>query len=168
MMSPRLWAAVAISLATPAVSQDIESAISLSASSPDMLMRAAVAACMAHQEDLTKSIDAFSEAGWGSDTDDGGLTTLFQDEVVVFINPDIPLCRIESSVLGFAEAGAIASDLVVLAHGGTATEQADDDGCPYVISSNDEEDWLSISTGGSDPGCAEVSGAGVAITVING
>ncbi len=154
-------------LASPAMAQDIEDAVNLQASAPDMLMRGAVAACMAHQDDLNAAVAVFQQAGWGNDRDDGGLFTIFQDEVVVLINPQVPLCLVESSVLGFADALAIASDLVTIAHGGLADVAEGDDGCPLVTSDAAPDDWLTVSSGGNDPTCEPTDGAGVMITVID-
>lgn len=158
-------------LAGPAFGQSLADAVNLQASAPDMLMRGAVAACMDHQDDLNAAVALFQAAGWGNDRDDGGLYTLFQDEVVVLIHPDLPKCTVESAVLGFADAIAVASDLVTIAHGGSAEVTEDEDGCPFVASTaastGEPDDWLSVSTGGNDPACAPALGEGVMITVLD-
>lgn len=159
--------ALVVLLAGPAAAQNIEDAVNLQASAPDMLMRGAVAACMAHQDDLSAAVSAFQAAGWDNDLDDGGLHRIWRDEVVALINPQVPLCTVESTVLGFADAIAIASDLVTIAHGGVADVAEGDDGCPLVTSDAEPDDWLSVSSGGNDPTCEPTDGAGVMITVID-
>ncbi|NBO21651.1 MAG: hypothetical protein EBU97_06955 [Rhodobacteraceae bacterium] len=134
-----------------------------------MLLRSAAANCMANAEDLSVAAKAFKDAGWqGGDADDGGLAQFTQDEVTADLNVDVGYCAVESSALTFADATAVASDLVTLDAGGKAVVEQDDEGCLDVSSDADPDNSLSITTAGQDPTCKESPGAGVMITVLGG
>ena len=154
--------------AGPATAQDMADAANLSASAPDMLLRGAAANCLSSPDDLGLAIAAFQTAGWdGGAPDDGGLWTFSMDEVTAYINMDARFCAVESSVLGFADGIAIASDLVTLEAGGNAEEFRDTDGCLYVTSEDYAEDYIAITTGGNDPMCVEQPDGGVTLTVLD-
>ena len=162
---------LAAALALPAglaSAQSMSDAANLNASAPDMLLRGAAANCLASPDDLGLAIAAFQDAGWdGGEPDDGGLWIFTLDEVTVYLNMEARFCAVESSVLGFADGIAIASDLVTLEAGGTAEEFRDTDGCLYVTSEDYAEDYIAITTGGNDPMCIEQPDGGVTLTVLD-
>ena len=158
----------ALALCGPAAAQDMTDAANLNASAPDMLLRGAAANCLSSPDDLGLAIAAFQDAGWErGEPDDGGLWTFSMDEVTAYINMDARFCAVESSVLGFADGIAIANDLVTLEAGGTAESTQDTDGCLYVFSDADPENYIAITTGGNDPMCEEQPDSGVTLTVLD-
>lgn len=165
---PALTLVAALALASPVAAQDMADAANLNASAPDMLLRGAAANCLARSGDLWLAMDAFSSAGWeGGEPDDGGLRTYVLDETMAYVNPDAGFCAVENMVLGFDDAIAVASDLVTLQAGGTAEVSQDTDGCLYVASDADPENYIAITTGGNDPMCEEQPDGGVTLTVLD-
>lgn len=154
--------------ASLAAAQSMSDAASLEASAPDMLLRGAAANCLSSPDDIGLAVAAFQSAGWQGDApDDGGLWTLSLDEVTASVNIEARYCAVESSVLGFAEGIAVASDLVTLEAGGKAEITRDTDGCLYVYSDADPGNYIAITTGGNDPMCQEQPDGGVALTVLD-
>lgn len=162
---------LAAALALPAglaSAQSMSDAANLNASAPDMLLRGAAANCLSSPDDLGLAIAAFQDAGWdGGEPDDGGLWTFTLDEVTAYLNMQARFCAVESSVLGFADGIAIASDLVTLENGGTAEQFRDSDGCLYVSAEEYSEGYIAITTGGNDPMCIEQPDSGVTLTVLD-
>lgn len=159
---------MALALPGLAAAQDMSDAASLTASAPDMLLRGAAANCLSSPDDLGLAIAAFQDAGWDGDApDDGGLWTFSLDEVTAYINMEARFCAVESSILGFDDGIAIASDLVTLEEGGTAEVSRDTDGCLYVSAEDYAEGYIAITTGGNDPMCREEPDSGVTLTVLD-
>ncbi len=162
-----LVAALALS-ANLAAAQSMSDAANLMASAPDMLLRGAAANCLSSPDDIGLAVAAFQTAGWQGDApDDGGLWTFSRDEVTASVNIEAGYCAVESSVLGFADGIAVASDLVTLQAGGVPETTRDTDGCLYVFSDADPENYITITTGGNDPMCQEQADGGVTLTVLD-
>ena len=160
-------AALALALALaplPALSQDAlgEIASGLQVSAPDMLVRAALANCLAWGPE--SAIEAIAEGGWDSDTDDGGLTSLWLDEALVQVSPTEGWCSVSSPVVSMSEAEAVAEDLLLTAWGGTIEGATDDSGCLVLWSDAAPADSLTLSSDGNDPVCEDQGTGGSAIT----
>lgn len=154
--------------ASLATAQSMSDAANLNASAPDMLLRGAAANCLSSPDDLGLAVAALQTAGWeGGEPDDGGLWTFSMDEATAYLNIQAGFCAVESSVLGFDDAIAVASDLVTLKAGGTAELSEDEDGCLYASSDAAPDDYIAITTGGNDPMCAEQPDGGVTLTVLD-
>ena len=151
-------------LATPALAQDpIDSvAEGLSVSAPDMLMRAALANCIAYG--TAGAISQISAAGWQSDTDDGGLTTLWLDETYVMINPAEGFCSVASAVVPMQDAAIVAGDLLTTLYGGAVITETDELGCILISSEAELADYIALSSDGNDPTCEDSGQGGSALT----
>jgi len=160
----RLLLALAV-IAGPVCAQDsaLETvADGLAVSDPEMLMRAALANCIAY--DFDTAIARIAAAGWTQDTDDGGLTTLWLDDTYAMINPDEGFCSVQSSVVPMERATYVAGDLMTTTYGGTAFTETDDNGCGVVSTDANVEDYIAISGDGNDPVCEDTGEGGSALT----
>jgi len=133
----------------------------LAVSAPDMLMRAAMANCIAY--DLDEAITRIEAAGWDSDTDDGGLTTLWRDEIYAQINAEGGLCIVSSPIVDMTSAGIVAGDLMTTLYGGTPVTEVDDAGCALISSDAELDDYVYLSSDGDDPTCENTGQGGSAL-----
>ena len=150
--------------AAPALAQnEIDSiAAGLSVSAPDMLMRAALANCIAYGTD--GAIEQIAAAGWDSDTDDGGLTTLWLDETYAMINPSAGVCIISNAMVSMPQAAAVAADLITTTYGGAVIVEPDDLGCALYSSDAEPADYIVLSSDGNEPTCDDTGQGGSALT----
>lgn len=151
-------------VAGPVAAQDsaIEAvADGLSVSDPEMLMRAAMANCIAY--DFDTAIDQIGAAGWSQDTDDGGLTTLWLDDTYALINPEAGFCSVQSSVVTMDRAAYVAGDLMTTTYGGTTVTDVDETGCIILSSDMAIEDYVTVSSDGNDPVCDDTGQGGSAL-----
>ena len=148
----------------PALAQEgIETiADGLSVSAPDMLMRAALANCIAYGTE--GAISQISAAGWQGDTDDGGLTTLWLDETYVMINPAEGFCGVANAVVPMQDAAIVAGDLLTTLYGGAVITETDELGCILIASDAEPADYIALSSDGNDPTCEDSGQGGSALT----
>ena len=161
---PFRLAIVLVLLATPALAQEPMDTIAegLSVSAPDMLMRAALANCIAYG--TAGAISQISAAGWQSDTDDGGLTTLWLDETYAMINPTEGLCIVSNAVVPMQDAAIVAGDLLTTLYGGAVITETDELGCILIASDAEPADYIALSSDGNDPTCEDTGQGGSALT----
>ena len=150
--------------ATPTLAQSPLDSIAegLSVSAPDMLMRAALANCIAYGTE--GAIAQITAAGWDSDTDDGGLTTLWRDETYAMISPADGVCIISNAMVSMDEAAAIAVDLITTANGGDVVVEPDELGCALFSADIAPDDYIVLSSDGNDPTCDDTGQGGSALT----
>lgn len=150
--------------ASPALAQDEINAVAegLSVSAPDMLMRAALANCIAYGAE--GAIDRIAAAGWDSDTDDGGLTTLWLDETYAMISPDAGVCITSNAMVSMPQAAAVAADLITTTYGGEVVVEPDELGCTQISSDAEPADYIVLSSDGNDPTCDDTGQGGSALT----
>ena len=148
----------------PALAQEgIETvADGLSVSAPDMLMRAALANCIAYGTE--GAIEQIAAAGWQGDTDDGGLTTLWLDETYAMISPAEGVCIVSNAVVSMPQAAAVAVDLITTTYGGEVLVEPDETGCALFSSDAEPADYIVLSSDGNDPTCDDTGQGGSALT----
>ena len=151
-------------LATPTHAQDPLDSVAegLSVSAPDMLMRAALANCIAYGTE--GAISQISAAGWQGDTDDGGLTTLWLDETYAMINPAEGFCGVANAVVPMQDAAIVAGDLMTTLYGGAVITETDELGCTLISSDAEPADYIALSSDGNDPTCEDTGQGGSALT----
>jgi hypothetical protein len=133
----------------------------LSVSAPDMLMRAALANCVAYGTE--GAIDQIAAAGWAQE-DDNGLTVLWRDEATIEVSPADGFCRVSSTVVSMPQAAAVAADLMTTAYGGQAVTEPDELGCDLISSDAEPADYIALSSDGNDPTCDDTGQGGSALT----
>lgn len=151
-------------LATPTLAQSpLDSvAAGLSVSAPDMLMRAALANCIAYGTE--GAIDQIAAAGWQSDTDDGGLTTLWLDATYAMISPTEGSCTVSNAMVSMPEAAAVAADLMTTAYGGQAVTEPDELVRRLISTDAEPADYIALTSDGNDPACDDPGQGGSALT----
>ena len=162
--SAKWFVVVCVFSASPTLAQSpLESvADGLSVSAPDMLMRAALANCLTYG--TAGAIDRISAAGWHSDTNDGGLTTLWLDETYALINPSEGLCTVSNALVSMDAAATVAVDLITTLNGGEVIVEPDELGCALFASDTAPDDYISLSSDGNDPTCEDTGQGGSALT----
>lgn len=150
-------------LATPTLAQSPLDSIAkgLSVSAPDMLMRAALANCIAYG--TTAATQRIAAGGWAQE-DDNGLTVLWLDEATIEISPLDGFCRVSSTVVSMPQAAAVAADLLTTAYGGQAVTAPDELGCDLISSDAEPADYVALSSDGNDPTCDDTGQGGSALT----
>ena len=158
------YCAALILLATPTLAQSPLDSVAegLSVSAPDMLMRAALANCIAYGTE--GAIEQIAAAGWESDTDDGGLTSLWLDETYAMISPAEGSCTVANAMVSMPQAAAVAADLMTTAYGGQAFTEPDELGCALISSDAEPADYIALSSDGNDPSCDDTGQGGSALT----
>ncbi len=151
-------------LATPTLAQSPLDSIAegLSVSAPDMLMRAALANCIAYGTE--GAIEQIAAAGWETDIDDGGMTTLWLDETYAMISPAEGVCIVSNAVVSMPQAAAVAADLMTTTYGGEVLVEPDETGCALFSSDAEPADYIVLSSDGNDPTCDDTGQGGSALT----